>query len=156
MISVRLSYFQFVIGSISGFVAGPTFDSIPVASVIPSHIAYVVIDSTKDNYFYRKQVMTKDLTNFKLYIKNIIQIRGILFGEISKAWNYMLSILDEIQRVDIAKDLSHLFILLAKKMENRYHQFSDLIKHIQKKTGMVKDIITGIITRFCPNVNANK
>lgn len=42
----------------------------------------------------------------------------------------MLGIPDKIQRIEIAKDLGHLFILLAKKMKNRYQQFSHLVKHI--------------------------
>lgn len=62
----------FITGSISGFVAGSAFGSIPIPGIIPSRVTYMVIDSTKGNYFYRKQVITKNLTNFKLNIKNII------------------------------------------------------------------------------------
>ena len=64
-------------------VAGPAPDFVtsPASSVIVGRIALLVIDPIKGNYFYGKQVMVKDLTSFKLYIKGTIWIGGIPFGE---------------------------------------------------------------------------
>ena len=142
----------------SGSVVCPTPDSVTSAapSDVAGHVVLVVIDSTKGNYFYRKQVMTEDLTSFKLYMKGTIWIRGILFGKTSKAWNYMFGIPDNPQRAELAKDLGHQFIFLAKKMGDGYQQFFDLVKCTWKETGMAKDIMTGIITRLCPHITANK
>ena len=101
-------------------VAGPTPDSVtgPGPSVVAGRVAPVVIEPTKGNYFYGKQVMAEDLTSSKLYMKGTIWIGGIPFGETSEAWNYMLGIPDNTRRAKVAKDLGHQFILLVKKMGN--------------------------------------
>ena len=119
-----------IISPAPGSVAGPAPDSITnlAPGVVASRVTPVVIDSTKDNYFYGKQVTAEDLISSKPYMKGIIWIRDILFDETSKAWNYMLGIPDDIQRAEVAKDLGHQFILLAKKMGDGYQQFSDLVK----------------------------
>ena len=100
--------------------------------------------------------MPEDLTNSKLYIKGTIWIGGIPFSETGEAWNYMLGIPDNTQKAEVAKNLGHQFIFLAEKMEDGYQQFSDLIKRTWKETGMTKDTITGIITKLCPHITANK
>ena len=51
--------------------------------------------------------MAEDLTSSKLYMKVTIWIGGIPFGEIGKAWNYMLGILDDTQRAEVVEDLGH-------------------------------------------------
>ena len=106
-----------VAGSASDFVKNPAPDSIarpalnfiigPALGVVAGCVTFVVINPTKDNYFYGKQVTADDLTSSKLYIKRTIWIRGILFGETSEAWNFMLGILNDIQRAKVAKDLGH-------------------------------------------------
>lgn len=73
--------------------------------------------------------MAKDFTSSKLYIKGTIWIGEILFGEIEETWNYILDILDEIQKSKVAKYLGHQFIIFAEKIRDGYKQFSDLIKH---------------------------
>ena len=80
-----------------GSVAGSTSDSVtgPAPGVIAGRVAPVVIDPTKNNYFYGKQVMVEDLTSSKLYMKETIWIGGIRFGETGEAWNYMLGIPDD-------------------------------------------------------------
>lgn len=65
-----------------GSIIGPTLDSFtdsslgsiagPTPGVIAARIAHVVIDLNKSNYFYKNQIMAQDLTNSKLYIKEII------------------------------------------------------------------------------------
>lgn len=137
-------------GSITGpaidSVAGPTFDSVisptpdsiagfalnfvigPVSGIITGRVTLLIIESTKSNYFYEKQVMAENLTSSKLFIKVIIWMKNILFGRTREAWNYILSILNDIQRAKMAKDLGHQLIFLAEKMEDGYQQFSDLIK----------------------------
>lgn len=71
-----------VTGSAPGFLAGFVFDSIislafgsitgPAPSVIASYVILMVINTTKGNYFYEKQIMIEDLINSKLYIKKTI------------------------------------------------------------------------------------
>ena len=111
-------------------VAGPTPDSVtgPAPGVVAGRVAPVVIDLTKGNYFYGKQVMAKDLTSSKLYMKGTIWIRSIPFGETGEAWNYILCIPDDTRRAEVAEDLGYQFILLAEKMGDGYQQFSDLVK----------------------------
>lgn len=89
-------------------------------------------------------------------MKGTILIGGIPFSKTVEAWNYMLGIPDETRRAEVAEDLGHQFILLAKKMGDGYHKFSDLVKRTWKDTGMAKNTMTGIITRLRPHVNANK
>ena len=57
-----------------GSVAGPAPDSItgPAFNVVAGRVAPVVIDPTKSNYFYGKQVTAEDLTSSKLYMKGTI------------------------------------------------------------------------------------
>ena len=104
----------FVTGPASGSVAGPAADSItspapgsvagpapdsvtgPALGVVADRVAPVVIDPTKGNYFYGKQVTAEDLTSSKLYMKGTIWIGGIPFSKTDKAWNYMLGIPDNI------------------------------------------------------------
>ena len=140
-----------------GSVAGPAPDSITglAPGVVAGRIAPVVINPTKGNYFYGKQVMAEDLTSSKLYMKGTIWIGGIPFGETGKAWNYMLGIPDDIRRAEVAKNLGHQFIFLAEKMEDKYQQFSDLVKRTWKKTGIAKDTMTDIITRLRSHITAN-
>ena len=157
---------DFIISSALGSVTGPAPDSVtgPTSGIIAgstpgvvvSRIAFIVIDLTKGNYFYEKQVIAEDLTNSKLYMKETIWIEGIPFGEIGKAWNYMLDIPDDTQRAKVAKDLGHQFILLAEKMRDGYQQFSDLVKHTWKETGIAKNIMTDIIIRLRPHITINK
>ena len=113
-----------------GSVAGPAPDSVtgPAPSVVAGRVALVVIDPTKGNYFYGKQITVEDLTSSKLYMKGTIWIGGIPFGETGEAWNYMLGIPDDKQRAKVVKDLGHQFILLAEKMGDGYQQFSNLVK----------------------------
>ena len=141
-----------------GSVAGPAPDSVtsPAPGVVAGRVAPVMINPTKGNYFYRKQVTAEDLTSSKLYMKGTIWIGGIPFGETGEAWNYMLGILDDTQKAEVAKDFGHQFILLAEKMGDGYQQFSDLVKRTWKETGMAKDTMTGIITRLRPHITANK
>ena len=93
----------FVIGPACGSVTGPAFDTIAgpgldfvagftpdsvtsfALGIVAGSVTLVIIDLTKVNYFYGKQVMAKNLTNSKLYIKSTIWIEGILFGETGKA-----------------------------------------------------------------------
>lgn len=63
-------------------------------SAVAACIALVVMDSNKP-FYYGKAVMVRDFTSFKIYIKEIIWIRGIPFNDITEAWNYILNILDE-------------------------------------------------------------
>ena len=142
----------------SGSITGPAPDSVtdPAPDVIAGRVALVVIDSTKGNYFYGKQVTTEDFTSSKLYMKGTIWIRGIPFGETGKAWNYMLGISDDTRKAKVTEDLGHQFIFLAEKMGDGYQQFSNLITRTWKKTGMAKDTMTSIITRLCPHITANK
>ena len=100
----------------------------PAPGVIAGRVASMVIDPTKGNYFYEKQVTAEDLTSSKLYMKKTIWIGGIPFGETGEAWNYMLGIPDDTRRAEVAEDLGHQFILLAEKMGDGYQQFSDLVK----------------------------
>ena len=57
-----------------GFIASPAPDSVtgPAPCIVASCIAPVVINSTKSNYFYGKQITAKDLTSSKLYMKGTI------------------------------------------------------------------------------------
>lgn len=60
----------------------PTFNSItgPAPGIVTSfslkivlrRVFFVIIDPTKSNYFYGKQVKAVDLTSFKVYIKRTI------------------------------------------------------------------------------------
>ena len=70
-----------------GFVAGPAPDSvtIPVPGVVAGCVIPVVIDPTKGNYFYAKQVTAEDFTSSKLYLKGTIWIGGIPFGKTGEA-----------------------------------------------------------------------
>ena len=113
-----------------GSIAGPAPDSVtsPAPGIIAGRVTPVVIDSTKGNYFYGKQVTAEDLTSFKLYMKRTIWIGGIPCGETCEALNYMLSILDDTQRAEVAENLGLQFILLAKKMGDGYQQCCDLVK----------------------------
>ena len=142
----------------SGSVAGPAPDSVtgPAFGVVADRVAPMVIDPTKGNYFYGKQVTAEDLTSSKLYMKEIIWIGGILFSETGKAWNYIFGIPDDTQRAKVAENLGYQFILLAEKMGDGYQQFSDLVKRTGKETGIAKDTMTGIITRLRPHITANK
>ena len=156
--SVASPALDFITCLIPGSVACPTLDSVigPAPGVIAGHVALVVIDSTKSNYFYGKQFTAENLTSSKLYMKRTIWIEGIPFGKTGKAWNYMLGILDETRKAKVVKDLSHQFIFLAEKMRDGYQQFSDLVKRSSKKTGMAKNTMTGIITRLCLFITVNK
>ena len=141
-----------------GSVAGPAPDSVIglAPGVVAGRVAPVVINPTKSNYFYGKQVTVKNLTSSKLYMKGTIWIKGIPFGETGEAWNYMLGIPDNTRRAEVAEDLGHQFIFLAEKMGDGYQQFSDLVKRTWKETGMAKNTMTGIITRLRPHITANK
>ena len=163
-----------VIGPTLGSIAGPTLDSVispasgsvadpapnfvtgPAPAIVTSHIAPVVIDLTKSNYFYEKQVMAENLTSSKLYMKRTIWIGAIPFRETGKVWNYMLSISDNTQKAEVAKNLGHQFIFLAEKIGDGYQQFFNLVKCNWKETGMAKNTMTDIIIRFCSYITANK
>ena len=149
---------DFVIGPAPGYIAGPAPDSVrvPAFGVIASRVALIVINPNKSNYFYRKQIRAEDFTSFKLYIKEIIWIGGIPFGETEKIWNFILSIPDRIQKAEVAKNLGHQFIFLVEKMGDEYQQFFDLVKRPWKKTGRAKDTMTSIITRLRFHINTNE
>ena len=70
-----------------GSVASPVPDSVtcPAPGVVAGRVAPVVINPTKGNYFYGKQVTAEDLTSSKRYMKGTIWIGGIPFGETGKA-----------------------------------------------------------------------
>lgn len=72
-----------ITGPAPGSVAGSIPDSVigPALGVVVGCIALVVIDPTKSNYFYGKQVTAEDLTSSKLYMKRTIWIGRILFDE---------------------------------------------------------------------------
>ena len=77
---------RFIIRSTLGFTADPVFDFVIglVFSVVAGCITFVVINPTKDNYFYKKSIMAEDFTNSKQYIKGTIWIERILFSEIKE------------------------------------------------------------------------
>lgn len=81
------------LSSVKGFTLG--FITIRAPGATAGCIAFVVID-LKTSFFYSKQVTTKDYINFKLYMKEMIWIRAILFNKTIDAWNYILSIPNEI------------------------------------------------------------
>lgn len=62
----------FVTNPASGSVASFVSNSILASDIIANRIAFVLIDPTKDNYFYKKEIKVKDLTSFKLYMKETI------------------------------------------------------------------------------------
>lgn len=160
------SAFNSVIGPAPSFVVGPAPDSVtnfalnPITGLIPGVVAvripFVMIDPKKSYYFYEKQVMVKNLTSYKLYMKGTIWIRGILFGEISKAWKYMLGISDETQKAEMTRNFGQQFIFLVKKIGDEYQQFSDLVKYTWKETSIAKDTMTNIIMRLRPYITASK
>lgn len=76
---------DFIIGSVSSFVAGFVPNSVSVDGVIVGRVALVIIGFTKDNYFYKEKITIKNFTSFKLYIKEIILNRRVLFSKTSKA-----------------------------------------------------------------------
>lgn len=71
----------------SSFVASLALDSVtgPALGVVANCVTLIMIESTKSNYFYKKQITIEDLTSFKLYIKKTILIEKILFGETDEA-----------------------------------------------------------------------
>lgn len=114
--SVNDSALGSVAGLASGSITGPTpgsvndstpgFITIPAPGTIAGRVSSVVI-APKTTYFYGKQVITEDYTSLKLYMKRMIWIERIQFSEIIDVWNYMLGILDEIDRTKVVKDLNH-------------------------------------------------
>ena len=57
-----------------GSIAGLFLDSVinPAPGIDIGRVFLIVIDLINGNYFYGKQVIVEDLTNFKLYMKETI------------------------------------------------------------------------------------
>lgn len=114
------------IGLVSGTVTASTLAD------VASCVTPVIINS-HTMFYYRKTVMTEDLTNLKFYIKGIIWIEEIPFSNTIEAENYMFRSSDNKRWAKVIKDLGHQFVFLAKKIEDGYYIFVNLVNSIKSQ-----------------------
>lgn len=74
----------------------------------------------------------------------------------TEAWNYMLGISDNKREAEVAEDLGHQFVFLAKKMGDGYQTFANLVKSTWKSTSIARDTMAGIVASLRPHIIANK
>lgn len=60
------------------------------------------------------------------------------FPSLDDAWQYMMSILDQTQRIEVAEDVAHLHVLLAEKMGYEHQNMTAVLKRDWKSVGMTK------------------
>lgn len=78
--------------------------------------------------FIGKPVTATNNTNAQIYTKSIIWIDCIPFPSLDKAWQYILGILNDLQQLKIAKEITHHQILSAKKIGYKYKDIDKLLK----------------------------
>lgn len=95
--SIAYFVFSFIANSASAYVNNSIsgFTIIFLFTIIVGRIVFAIIKS-QTTFFNSKKVIIKDYTNFKLYIKETIWIRRILFNKTINVENYMLDIPDKI------------------------------------------------------------
>lgn len=58
-------------------------------------------------FYIGKPVINTDNTIAFVYIKGILGIDRVSFFSLNNAWQYMLTIPDELQQLEIAEDIAH-------------------------------------------------
>lgn len=78
------------------------------------------------------------------------------FPSLDDAWQYMMSILDQTQRIEVAEDVAHLHVLWAEKMGYEHQNMTVVLKRDWKSVGMTKKTMTALVSRLQPYVTASK
>lgn len=100
-ISVSANIYVFADSSMStaSFISANLIPSPSACPVIP-----VIQDMTKP-FFIEKQVISVNNTTVQIYDKHTILVGSILFPGLDKSWWYILGILNQTKRLEVAEDV---------------------------------------------------
>ena len=109
-----------------------------------------IVQDMTTPFYIGKPLTAEDNTNAKMYTKGTFWIGGVPFPSLDDAWQYMLRIPDDAQRLEVAEDVAHQHVLLAEKMGYEHLNMTALLKRDWQSVGMAKETMTDLLARLQP------
>ncbi len=119
-----------------------------IGSIIPSLSAGAllpIVPNITKPFLIKKLVNSADNTIVTKILKGIVEIAGVLFSFVDKAWQDMLGILDHNYQLKVAEDIMHQQVLSAKKVGSKYKTMTRLLKRDWKEVKIAKEMMNKLI-----------
>lgn len=80
------------------------------------------------SFYIGKSVISANNISTLMYTKRSLWIGGVPFPSSNNAWQYLLTILDELQQLEVAEDIIYPQVLLAEKIGSKHKNMIMLLK----------------------------